>query len=72
VWDKFNCMFAAAQCPQSPTIHGEGAYVPTLAVPAEILDLEDEWREVGCTYIDQAISWSVLPVPLQTPPPRPF
>ena len=72
VWDKFNCMFAAAQCPQSPTIHGEGAYMPTLAVPAEILDLEDEWREVGCTYIDQATSWSVLPVPLQTPPPRPF
>jgi hypothetical protein len=65
-------MFAAAQCPQSPTIHGEGAYMPTLAVPAEILDLEDEWCEVGCTYIDQATSWSVLPVPLQTPPPRPF
>ena len=72
VWDKFNCMFGGSQCPLTPTIYNEGSYRPTLAVPAEILDLEDEWREVGCTYIDQSTSWRVTPVPLQTPPPRPF
>jgi len=72
VWDKFDCMFGGSQCPETPTIYDEGNYRPTLAVPAEILDLEDEWREARCTYIDQSTSWCVTPVPLQTPPPRPF
>jgi hypothetical protein len=71
-WDAFKCLGTGWDCEADFPIHDEGDYKPALKVPGEILDLEDEWREVGCTYVDRWTSWRVTPVPLQTPPPRPF
>jgi len=71
-YDMYKCWFST--CSGDKPIYDEGAYKPAISVPPEILDLEDEWRSVGCTYIDHPSgrsSWRVTPVPLQTPPPTP-
>lgn len=53
-------------------IEGEGEMMPVVAIPTEVIELEDEWVSVGCTRMATWLSWSMTPVPLQTPPPRPF
>jgi hypothetical protein len=72
VYDKYKCWFGP--CSGEEPIYDEGDYKPAISVPPEILDLEDEWRSVGCSYVDSPsgrTSWRVTPVPLQTPPPWP-
>lgn len=71
-YDAFRCLLTGRVCAADVPIYDEGDYKPLLAVPDEILGLEDEWREVGCTYLNRNswTSWRVTPVPLQTPPPR--
>jgi hypothetical protein len=74
VYDMYKCWFSP--CSGEKPIYNEGEYKPAISMPPEVLDLEDEWRSVGCSYIEENASgrtkWRVTPVPLQTPPPRPF
>jgi len=74
-YDSFRCLlnYGSVCGPEEP-IYNEGEHRPIMSVPDEVLDLEPEWREVGCTYVARQrwTQWRFTAVPLQTPPPRPF